>query len=192
MEIWKDIAEYEGLYQVSNKGRVKSLERKVWNSGNQSYQTIKEKILKPCKNSDGYLLLNLYKDGQRRPYFIHRLVADTFIPNPNEYKEVNHIDENKENNNVSNLEWVTRKENINHGTRNERIAKTLTNRKDRSKPVVGTHKETGLVVKYPSMHEASRQLGIKASNISACCRGYKKHSHAGGYTWSFVEGGDNK
>ena len=105
-EIWKDIKGYEGIYQVSNFGRIKS-----------SYT---KRILKGGKNKAGYLLVGLYKQGVLSRKSIHRLVAEAFIPNPDNKPEVNHIDENKTNNMVSNLEWMTAKENINHGTRNER------------------------------------------------------------------------
>ena len=111
MEIWKDIEGYEGLYQISNKGRVKSL-------GNNKNR--KEKILSCKPNNKGYLRVNLYKNGKKKHFSVHRLVAIAFIPNPNNLLEVNHKDENKENNHVKNLEWCTSEYNNNYGTHNER------------------------------------------------------------------------
>ena len=102
MEIWEDIEGYEGIYQVSSLGKVKSL---------NFNHTKKEKILKPFFNRDGYLSVNLYKEGKRKQYLVHRLVAKVFIPNPENKLEVNHKDEDKTNNKVENLEWVTSKEN---------------------------------------------------------------------------------
>ena len=109
MEIFKDIEGYEGLYQISNKGRVKSLER-VTSSG----CPIKEKIRVNSTKKNGYEFIILYKDGKGKNFYIHRLVALAFIPNIDNKSQVNHIDENKSNNCVSNLEWVTNNENQRH------------------------------------------------------------------------------
>ena len=110
-EIWKDIKGYEGLYQVSNMGRIKSLKRKVKNKN--GYRIANEKIIKPvltdtCK----YYAVGLHKNKKRKTLLVHRLVAINFIPNPNNYTEVNHKDENKQNNNVNNLEWCNHKYNM--------------------------------------------------------------------------------
>ena len=120
-EIWKDIAGYEGLYKVSNLGRIKKL-------GNNF--SCKEKIL---VNSDchGYLHVNLYKNGTRKSYLVHRLVALSFIENTNNYMEINHIDENKHNNCVENLEWCTRKYNNNYGLHKIKMRETVINNRGR-------------------------------------------------------------
>lgn len=178
MEVWKDIEGYEGLYQVSNKGRVKSLERTVW-TGRGYYQTLPERILKPCKDSRGYLYVNLCKEGKRKTCRIHRLVAQAFIDNPDNLPEVNHIDEDKENNAIENLEWCTSKDNINFGTHNQRMAEK------KSKPVIGIHKITGLILEFSSTHEAERQTGIAQGNICRCCN--RKYKSAGGYYWMYAE-----
>lgn len=126
-EIWKDIPKYEKLYQVSNYGRVKSLKRVVSCNCRNQYKTFKisytkkEKILKGRKDKDGYLEVNLCKNGKHSNYKIHRLVALLFINNTNNYDQVNHKDENKLNNNVNNLEWCNAKYNCNYGTRINRI-----------------------------------------------------------------------
>lgn len=103
-EIWKDILDYEGLYQVSSMGRVKSLERYSY-KGNRSVQRLKTRILKAGIRKDGYLTVVLRKDGKSTSYLVHRLVASAFICNPNGFNVVNHKDENKQNNDVRNLEW---------------------------------------------------------------------------------------
>lgn len=122
-EIWKDIAGYEGLYQVSNLGRVKSLERVGYQG-----RIVKERILKFGKNGSGYYVVNLCKNANRKTFQIHRLVAKLFIDNKQEKPQINHKDENKTNNVVSNLEWVTAKENINYGSRTNRTSKSKSKR----------------------------------------------------------------
>ena len=121
-EIWKDIDGYEGLYQVSNLGRVKSLHHN------------KEKILKGSYNSKGYYFVKLCKNGISKSIFVHRLVAQEFIPNPDNLPIVNHKDENPRNNNVDNLEWCTQKYNANYGTVRERQAQTYFNNRNNHKP----------------------------------------------------------
>ena len=114
-EIWKDINGYEGLYQVSNLGRVRSLNRYVNSAIKNNNKVIRKgKILKFNSNWNNYLQVNLSKCGKEKMFAVHRLVALTFIPNPNNLSQVNHIDGNKFNNSVNNLEWCTAKENINH------------------------------------------------------------------------------
>ena len=119
MEIWKDIEGYEGLYQVSNLGRVKSLDRVV-EGKSSSTRLHRGKILSPGIGSTGYYMVVLYKDGGGCSYTVHRLVSNTFIPNPHNHPYINHKDENKLNNNVDNLEWCTHQYNMNYGTANLR------------------------------------------------------------------------
>lgn len=174
MEIWKDIKDYEGLYQVSNLGRVKSL----------NYRHIgKERILKPLKAINGYLFVILYKDGKKDIFRVHRLVAETFIPNPENKPEVNHKSENKTDNRVENIEWIWHKDNCNHGTRNERVSKKLTNGK-LSKPVLQFTLDGEFVREWPSTQECGRN-GFIYQKISLCCRG-KQKSHKG-YKWKYKE-----
>lgn len=184
-EIWKDIVGYEGLYQVSNLGRVKSLERKVKNKN--GYRTVSDKILKQAKKTEGYLFVNLWKEGKQKIMKSHRLVAEAFLPNPENLPQVNHKDENPSNNNVSNLEFCTAKYNVNFGTRNKRagisISKALTgvyNNIKKSKPVMCI--ETGII--YPSSMEVQRQFGFANGSISQCCNG--KRQTCCGYHWKWA------
>ena len=177
MEEWRDIEGFEGKYQVSNMGRVKSL--------NYNH-TGKERILKAGKSNIGYLQVDLCKDGKGKSYKIHRLVAQAFIPNPENYNEINHVDENKENNRVENLEWCDRSYNCNYGTRNKKSAEKRRNDLKMSKPVVGINKVSGLILEFPSAKEASRVTGVNQSSISACCKG-KRYKSAGGYFWQYIE-----
>ena len=160
MEIWKDIKGYEGLYIISNTGKVKELKR--------------NKLLKPVLQK-GYLYIHLCKNSKDKSYLLHRLVAQHFIDNPDNLPEVNHKDEDKVNNNASNLEWCDAKYNSNYGTRNKR----------KGKPIQCI--ETGKI--YWGAREMERQLGIKHNNIA---KAIKNGTQAGGYHWQYVdlEGGE--
>lgn len=174
-EEWRDIEGYDGYYQVSNLGRVRSVDRYLPFKGTIGLR--KGNILKQIFSNKGYKTLKLSKDGKNKRYSVHRLVAETFIPNPNNLKEVNHIDEDKTNNNVENLEWCDTKYNINYGTRIERQKVKL------SKPVLQFTLNGQFVAEYPSIIEAYRQIGIYQQSISECCKGKRKS--AGGYIWRF-------
>lgn len=125
-EIWKDIEGYEGLYQVSNLGRIKSLERYVWNRF--SYILVKERILKQSNDKYGYCIISLNKNNKGKVFKVHRLVAQAFIPNSLNAPQVNHKDEDKKNNYVDNLEWCDSKYNNTYGTRIERIVRNRENK----------------------------------------------------------------
>lgn len=122
-EIWKDIEGFEGLYQVSNLGNIKSLSR-IYFSGNRhnTKKYVEEHILTPRKTKTGYCRVMFVKDGKKQDYYIHRIVALTFLQNPDNLPDVNHKDENKENNSVDNLEFCTRKYNCNYGDRNNKVS----------------------------------------------------------------------
>lgn len=169
-ELWKDIKEYEGIYQVSNLGRIKRVET--------------DRILKGMKDTIGYLRVDLYKNHTASKKLIHRLVAQAFIPNPENKLQVNHIDEDKTNNMVSNLEWMTAKENSNYGTRTERMAKT------RSIPIMATNLTTGESTEFYSGKECARQLGLDNSNIAKVLKG--RLTQTGGFTFKYLNKGDNK
>lgn len=181
-EIWKDIKDYEGLYQVSNLGRVKHLEFTRLNPLTGGISIIKEKILKQNLTSFGYLSVALYKNGKKRWYFVHRLVANAFIPNPDDLPIINHKDENKVNNCADNLEWCDYLYNSNYGTRNKKISKTMTNNTYNTRPVLCI--ETGII--YSSIREAERQTNIPNAHISACCLNKPHYKTAGGYHWKHV------
>ena len=172
MENWKSIAGYEGLYEVSDLGRVKSLKYG------------KEKILKPKKTRCGYLRVCFYKDGHRKYLLVHRLIAEAFIPNPNNLDTVNHKDEVKTNNTVTNLEWMSIGDNNNYGTRNKRASETQINDKNKSKVVQMFDRKGNLLAAFPSTHEAERVTGINHRHISECCNG--KLKSAGGYIWRYI------
>lgn len=174
MEIWKDIKDYEGLYQVSNLGRVKSLPRLItqWNRFKNITYPVPEKILSPRMIND-YYSVTLSKEGKTKSIRIHRLVAETFIPNPDNLPEVNHKDENKVNNSVSNLEWCDRQYNNTYNDHNAKI-----NTKKR-KSVICI--ETKII--YKSITEAETTTKIK--HISDVCLGHRQT--AGGYHWKFKE-----
>ena len=157
----KDIQGYEGLYAVTEDGRV-------W-----SYRS--KKFLKPGEHSSGYLHVTLSKNGVKIDCFIHRLVAAAYIPNPENKPQVNHRDENKLNNCVDNLEWMTSKENANYGTRNVRVSEK------RKKKVLCV--ETNKI--YNSIEEAGADTDTYATNISAVCKGKLKTT--GGYHWEYVD-----
>lgn len=207
-EEWRDVVGYEGYYMVSNMGRVKSVERMRWSGINGGgYVTVQERILKLCDKGQGYLSVNLYKDGKRKQYSVHRLVGQAFIPNPNNLPIINHKDENPKNNNVDNLEWCTQKYNINYGTHNKRmaeklrgrkhseehnrkVAERLTNNPKTSKAVFSVDKVTGEIKEFPSAHEAERQTGIAQSDICRCLKGRRKS--IGGFYWHYVNSEEAK
>lgn len=186
MEIWKDIKGYKGYYQVSSLGRVKSLSRyRPAYINNNNKILLKEKILKPTIYTNGYEYVSLSKNGERKNYMVHRLVAETFLDNPDNLSCVNHKDENKLNNQVNNLEWCSYKYNANYGTAIKRSAETrsklLLEHNPRSRIVICV--ETG--INYKSTREAGRQTGISCQNISKCCLG--KRNTTGGYHWKYKE-----
>lgn len=124
-EVWKDVSGYEGLYQVSNFGNIRSLDRRVVNHRNGSTRIAKGVNITPFDNGNGYLVVGLRKNGKRKNYYVHRIVADTFLDNPKECEYINHIDYNTKNNNVTNIEWCTQKDNVLHSI--EHMKKPRTN-----------------------------------------------------------------
>jgi hypothetical protein len=176
-EEFKDIENYEGLYQVSNYGRV--------------YSLISKKFLKTCKNNKNYLVVTLCKNGKKKNYQVHRLVAQAFLENPLNYKEVNHKDENPSNNHLENLEWCSASYNINYGSRTERMMQNPNYKATRKKcgvpkkPVLQFTRQGEFVKEYPSTCEAERQTKIASTHISSCCNGSRKS--CGGFVWRFKD-----
>ena len=164
-EIWKDIDGYENLYQVSNYGNIKS----------------KNNILKPLISKRGYLYINLYKDKKGKHFYIHRLVAQAFIPNPKNYPCINHKNEIKTDNMVNNLEWCTIAYNNKYGTLRERIIKTKTLKYGKK---INQYDLNGNFIKtWDSTHEIERKTNILHQNIIKCCK--NKSKTAGGYVWKY-------
>ena len=122
-EEWRPVLGYEGLYEVSNTGIVRSVDRYVKN-GHSSYRLHKGKVISLLKGEYGYIQVNLYYNGKNYKKYVHRLVAEAFLPNPDNLPQINHKDEDKTNNNVTNLEWCTAKYNINYGTRKDKVRET--------------------------------------------------------------------
>ena len=163
-ETWKSI---DDRYSVSNLGRVKS------NYAN------KERILKPFFNKDGYLMVDIRHSHERKSISVHRLVAIAFIPNPNNYPEVNHKDENKTNNCVDNLEWCDDKYNCNYGTRNQRKAENC-------KKKVFSVDKNGTIKYYNSTKDAAVLTGLDSTSISkSLSKNYNKNKTAGGMLWFY-------
>ena len=187
-EIWKTAIYkgeiYEGLYKVSNLGRILSLDYR---------HTGKPGLMNPSEGKDGYLTVNLWKNRKRKLCKVHRLVTQTFLPNPENLPQVNHKDEDKTNNFVflnedgsvdkekSNLEWKNPKDNCNHGTRNERIAKANTNGK-KSKKVLQLSLSGELIREWPSAAECERN-GFDHGAVWRCCNGKQKSAY--GFLWMY-------
>lgn len=165
-EEWRPVVGYEGLYEVSNLGRVKTFNYK--NHGTEAFLALTD--------VDGYYTVHICEEKHPK---VHRLVAEAFIPNPDNLPEVNHKDENGHNNCVDNLEWCTSRYNNNYGTRNERIAKAL------SKPVIQYTLDGKFIKEWASTREIGRQLGVYHSNIVSCCNGKRKQFN--GYIWRYKQ-----
>ena len=164
-EIWKDVVGYEGIYQVSNTGKVRN---------------IRGYILSPADNGNGYLRFSLYKSKKVcSTQYLHRLIAEAFIPNPDKLSEINHKDENKKNNNIDNLEWVTHVENCNYGTRIQRYSEKAL------KPVKQIDSNGKTLAVYPGVIKATRALGLNSkSAITNCIAGRSKYCR--GFKWEYA------
>lgn len=177
-EIWRDIPEYEGFYQASNMGRIKSLER-FRKGENDCLVSLKERILKLYIDSSGYYRVILCKQSIQKKYYIHRLVWSAFNGPIPENMQVNHINEIKTDNRLENLNLMTPKENRNWGTGIERQAKKC------SKPVLQFTLDDILVKEYPSIMQAERETGFANQYISVCCKG--KYKTAYNFKWRYKE-----
>lgn len=169
-EIWKDVNGYEGLYQISNLGRVKSFRAST------KYGSPDEMILKPSLINSGYGVVTLYGNGKRRKYQVHRLVATEFVKNPNNFPCINHKDENKLNNCVDNLEWCTYQYNNNYGTARIRAAKA------RTKQIRQKTLNNEILATYQSLNIASVLLKIDYGTLKSWCN----KGIGGGYIWEYI------
>lgn len=164
-EIWRDVQGYEGFYQVSNRGAVRSVDRTV-----RIDKKLKGKILSQSVEKDGYFIVNLSKNGKTKHFRVHRLVAMAFIKNVNHYKEINHKDENKQNNCVENLEWCDTKYNINYGERNNLVSRALSgekayNHKLTNEQVEEIRKTYKRRSKDFNMQKLSKKYGVSLTHI---------------------------
>ena len=177
MEIWKDIPNYEGFYQISNLGRVKSLERKTVG---KFIRIVKEKIIilqknyfrKDCK--EFYYYVQLHKDNRIKDFKIHRLVAESFIDNPNNLKEINHKNGIKTDNSIENLEWITHLENVRHAWKNGLI-------KNKDYVVFQLDLNNNILYKYNSIKEAAEINSLDCAGIRKCILNQRKS--CGGFKW---------
>ena len=176
-EIWKDIKGYEGIYQVSNQGNIKNIKT--------------NRILRPGRDKGNYFIISLTKNAKHKTHYIHRLVAIAFIDNINNLKQINHIDGNKENNCVNNLEWITCSNNLKHAYKkglkgiSEKQKKFIANEgRKLSKITLQYNKNGEFIKKWSSVREIERCLGISNEAISHCCTG--KTKTAGGYIWEYA------
>lgn len=183
-EVWKDIKDYEGYYQVSNLGRVRSLDRVISRNGKNTL--LKGQLLTIRLAKCGYLYCGLSKNGKHTLFRVHRLVAEAFIPNPNNLPQVNHKSEDKADNSVDNLEWCDAKYNCNYGERTKKCAAHNLNHPNKSKWVIKLSKDNEILHFYPSTMEAHRQTGISRTAIMKCCLGKPNYKTAGGYIWKYA------
>ena len=178
-EIWKDIEGYEGRYQVSNLGRVRSLSLGKIAKFRREHEG---RVLKPYLTRYGYYLVDLYYDTKKkRHYLVHRLVAQAFIPNPDNLPQINHKNEQKTDNRVENLEWCDNDYNIHYGTG---IARRSISQQ---KQIEQIDMQGNVVAVHDGIVKASEATGISRSNIGKCCKGKSRHKTAGGYRWRYKE-----
>jgi hypothetical protein len=176
-EIWKDVSGYEGIYKVSNLGNVKSVDHTVtiisphYYNGRTMFIKGKDIALRNTKR--GYKAVVLCYEGSRKDYSVHRLVAEHFLENPNNLPVINHIDENKQNNIVTNLEWCDQPYNVTYGTRAQKY----------SIPIVQYDLEGNIIKEWQSANVAAKELNIPQSSINDCCRGKANKTH--NYKWSY-------
>jgi len=192
--IWKDIPGYEGLYKISTKGDIYACSRVVKSPRQKNYIYKGHPMSLYHNKTNGYVYVELSKDGEKKKYRVHRLVALAFIENPLGLPQINHINEDRADNRVDNLEWCDEKYNCNYGTRNEKLSKILTESVGR--PVIQFSKDGRYIARYKNILDAAKKTGTHRSDISCCALKRKLKAHngklyirhsAGGYVWKFEE-----
>lgn len=200
-EEWKNIPDYDGLYQGSTFGRVRSVDRviEIVINGITQKRLVRGKVLTGGQNGHGYIFVYLSKNGKVSRFYIHRLIAITFIPNPCNYPCVNHKDENPQNNRVENLEWCTQKYNANYGSHIEKVRAFMLSEKNPNrgkhrpeafkekvrKPILQLDKNGRFVKEWDSAKTAGDTLGIFSQQITAVCRNrYKSYKN---YIWRYKD-----
>lgn len=179
MENWLPVVGYEGYYEVSDKGNVRSVPRFDGCHVHKKYHTLAQR-----DNGHGYKIVNLWKDNKGKFFYVHRLVAEVFIPNPSNLPQVNHIDENKANNCVENLEWCNNSYNNRYGTKGKRQSESYLNSGKNCYKIIKCDMDGNKIATYRSVREAGRENGISPSLIFQYLRcGY---SQCKGYTWRRV------
>lgn len=179
-EQWKPVVGYEGLYAVSSLGRVKSLDRIV-PCKNGTTMTKRGRIIKPHTIGFGYQRLQLCRNNKGVKFLVHRLVAEAFLPNPNGFPIINHIDKNTSNNSVENIEWCTYKYNTTYDNASEKRA-------EKTRKAVRQYTLDGeFIAEYKSVTEASKATNIAMLSICACCKKRKQYSHTKDYIWRYAD-----
>ena len=181
--IWKDVVGYEGLYQVSNIGIVKGVDRFVNAKGGKK-RLAKGKIIKPCIDKDGYLTVTLHKEGIKFPYHIHRLVAMAFLENVECLPVVHHINGNNQDNRVENLMWVSVEYNNSENIARKRKSEGAFRRNDNKVKIRQYSIDGELIKDYNSAREIERELGFDCSSIIRVCKGKQNTSY--GYKWVYI------
>lgn len=193
-EMWRDIEGYEGYYQVSDKGNIRSMDRYV-KGKNNSRCFHKGADRKLQVSHKGYFNIILQKEGKKKQYQVHRLVAQAFIPNLENKPQVNHIDCNKQNNGVSNLEWATQQENMDHAKENNLFGETskaqrkafmenIVKAQESRKKAVRQYDLNGVFIKeYHSIAKAAKKTGTNGAKISMCCRGQRNKTN--NFNWEY-------
>ena len=182
-EIWKPIKGYEGIYEVSSYGRVRSSERtaeRLDRYGNISKYEVKGRIISQWKRKDGYMSVTLRSMKTQSTLLVHRLVIETFVPNPDNLQLVNHKDENKSNNNVENLEWCT--PSYNNTYNNIHMKKNMPFKKRVRQMTF----DGEVIAEYESAADAARQTGLSNGGISSSCNGKKGFERYHGYNWEYI------
>lgn len=182
-EVWKDVVGYEGLFQVSCLGRIKMLTREVL--ANKSIKHINKHILTQHLSTKGYLYVYLWAGNKKERIYVHKAVLSSFIREKRIGEECNHLNENRLDNRLDNLEWCSHKYNINYGNRTKKQSESMKNHKSLSKPVLQLNMDGEYIAEYPSLREAGRVMNRSFTSIKECCKG--RYKSAFGFKWMYKQ-----